>query len=98
MFDNTYELVQAKRGLKVILEIVGRGISVNEYYKRFHWFLANTLENKCYGILLKRQRRMFDISYCDVIYYVIYVICTHNIMNAICIPYISEYTCATHIF
>ena len=42
------ELTQAKRGLVVIFEIVGRDISVIEYYKSFHWFCAYTLENKCY--------------------------------------------------
>ena len=80
---NICELAKAKRGLKVIFEIVGRSISVIEYYESFHWFFANTLENRCYGILLKCLRRMLGISYCDVIYYVIYVICFHYVRKTI---------------
>ena len=45
-----------------------------EYNNSFHWFFANTLEKQCYGSLWKRLWRMFDISYCDVIYNIIYVI------------------------
>ena len=37
----------------------------------FYWFCANTLENKCYGILLKRRSHVLDIPDCEVIYYVI---------------------------
>ena len=66
----------------VIFEILGRDISVIEYYKSFHWFFANILENKCNGILLN-LRCMFDISCCDVIYYVIYVNCSHYVRKAI---------------
>ena len=71
-----YELGQAKRGLMVIFEILGRDISVIEYYKSFHWFFAYILENKCNGILLNSLRCMFDISYCDVI-------CSHYVRKAI---------------
>ena len=38
---------------------------------------------KCYSILQKRMSRMFDISNCDVIYYVILVICSHYVEKAI---------------
>ena len=79
----TFELSQAKRGLMVIFEILGRDISVIEYYKSFHWFFAHILENKCNGILLNHLKRMFDLSYCDVIYYVIYVICSLYVRKAI---------------
>ena len=46
-------------GLMVIFEIVGRFISISEYYKSFHWFFVNTLRNKCYDILLKRLFYIF---------------------------------------
>ena len=72
-----------KRGLMVIFEILGRDISLFEYYKSFHWFFAYVLDNKCNGISLNHLRRMFDIYYCDVIYYVIYVICSHYVSKAI---------------
>ena len=71
--NKIYELAQAKRGLTVIFVIVGRDSSVIKNYKSFHWFFANTWENQYYGILLKYLRRMFHISYCDIIYYVIYL-------------------------
>ena len=77
VYECINELGQAKRGLMVIFEILGRDISVIEYYKSFHWFFAYILEYKCNGILLNNLRCMFDISYCDIIYYVIYVICSH---------------------
>ena len=44
----------AKRRLMVFFEIFRRDISVIEYHKSYQWFFANTLENKCCGILLKR--------------------------------------------
>ena len=78
-----YELGQAEKGLLVIFEILRRDISVIEYYKSFHWFFAYILENKCNGILLNSLRCMFDISYCDVIYYVIDIIWSHYVWKAI---------------
>ena len=41
------------------------------------------LKIKCYSILQKRLSRILDISNCDVIYYVIYVICSHYLGKAI---------------
>ena len=45
----------------------------------FYSVCADTLENKCNGVLLKLLSRIFDIPRCDVIYYVTYVICSHYI-------------------
>ena len=71
----------------VYFEVLGRDISVIEYYKSFHWFFVNILENKCYSILLNRLGHLFDISYCDIIYYVIYdviyIISSHYVRKAI---------------
>ena len=67
----------------VIFEILRRDISVIEYYKSFHWFFTYILENKCNGSLLNHLRCMFDNIYCDIIYYVIYVICSHYVSKAI---------------
>ena len=47
--------------------------------KVFIDFALIPLKIKCYSILQKRQSRMLDISNCDVIYYVIYVICLHYV-------------------
>ena len=71
----SYELAKAKRGLMVFFEIVGRDISVIEYFKSFHLLFANTLENKYYSILLQCLRRMCDIismaSYIRNLYHLI---------------------------
>ena len=78
-----YELAQAKRGLMVIFEISVRYISVFYCCKSFYWYCTSTLENKPNSILLKRLSCMLDRSHCDVIYYVIHVICSHNVKKAI---------------
>ena len=77
------ELHQAKRGLMVILNIFVRYISAFDYYEGFIDFALIPLKIKCYSILQKRWSRMLDISNCDVIYYVIYVICSHYVGKAI---------------
>ena len=82
-FRIKYELHQAKRGLLVILEMFMRNISAFDSYKSIYWFCANTFENKCYSIFQKRLSRMLDFFNCDVIYYVIYVICSHYVGKAI---------------
>ena len=46
-------------------------------------FALIPLKIQCYSILQKRLSRMLDISNCDVIYYVIYVICLHYVGKAI---------------
>ena len=51
--------------------------------KVFIDFALIPLEIKCYSILQKLQSRMLDISNCDVIYYIIYVICSHYVGKAI---------------
>ena len=51
--------------------------------KVFIDFALIPLEIKCYSILQKRLIRVLDISNCDVIYYVIYVICSHYLGKAI---------------
>ena len=74
-----YELHQAKRGLMVILKIFVRYISALEFID----FGLIPLKITCYSILQKRLSRILDISNCDVIYYVIYVICSHYVGKAI---------------
>ena len=51
--------------------------------KVFIDFALIPLKIKCYSILKKRPNRMLDISNCDVIYFVIYVICSHYFGKAI---------------
>ena len=51
--------------------------------KVFIDFALISLKIKCYSILQKRRSRMLDISNCDVIYYVIYAICSHYVGKAI---------------
>ena len=51
--------------------------------KVFIDFALIPLKIKCYSILQKRLSRILDISNCDVIYYVIYVICSHYVGKAI---------------
>ena len=51
--------------------------------KVFINFALIPLKIKCYSILQKRRSRMLDISNCDVIYDVIYVICSHYVGKAI---------------
>ena len=51
--------------------------------KIFIDFALIPLKIKCYIILQKRLSCMLDISNCDVIYYVIYVICSHYVGKAI---------------
>ena len=73
-----------KLGLMVIFEIFVRYISVFHYcISFFYLFCTSTLENKSYTILLKRLSCILDISHCDVIYYIIYIICSHNVRKAI---------------
>ena len=78
-----YELHQAKRGLMVILKILWGTFQLSITMKVFIDFLLIPLKIQCYSILQKRLSRMFDISNCDVIYYVIYVICSHYVGKAI---------------
>ena len=88
----------------VKVKIVERAISVIEYYKSLHWFFAYTLEKKCFSILLKRLRLVFDISYCDVIYYVIFFICSLYVIKAIsplfawCSSYVFQLWYSVHDF
>ena len=51
--------------------------------KLFIYFVLIPLKIKCYSILQKRLSRMLDISNCDVIYNVIYVIRSHYVGKAI---------------
>ena len=51
--------------------------------KIFIDFALIPLKIKCYSILQKRLSCIFDISNYDVIYYVIYVICSHYVGKAI---------------
>ena len=51
--------------------------------KVFIDFAPIPLKIKCFSILQKRMSRMLDNSNCDVIYYVIYVICSHYVGKAI---------------
>ena len=51
--------------------------------KVFIDFALIPLKIKCYSILQKHRSRMLDISNCDVIYDVIYVICSHFVGKAI---------------
>ena len=51
--------------------------------KVFIDFALIPLKIKCYSVLQKRLSRKLDISNCDVIYYVIYVICSHYVGEAI---------------
>ena len=81
--ERLYELHQAKRGLMVIFKNFVRYISAFDNYKGLYWFCANTFENKILQYLQNRLSRMLDISNCDVIYYVIYVICSHYVRKAI---------------
>ena len=76
----TTKLHQAKRGLMVIFV---RYISAFDYYVGIYWFCAYTFENQMLQYLQKRLSRMLDISNCDVIYYFIYVTCSHYVGKAI---------------
>ena len=67
----------------VIFEMFVRYISVLHYCISFLLFCMSTLENKSYTILLKSLSCMLDISHCDVIHYIIYIICSHNVRKAI---------------
>ena len=79
----TYELHQAKRGFMVILKILWGTFQLSITIKVFIDFALIPLKIKYYGILQKRLSRMLDISNCDVIYYVIYVIFSHYIRKVI---------------
>ena len=61
--------------------------------KVFIDFALIPLKRKCNSILKKRPSRMLHISNCDVIYYVIYVICWHYVWKAISplFPWPSSY-------
>ena len=83
VFAITFELHQAKRGLMVIFKNFVRYISAFDYYGGLYDFALIPLKIKYYSILQKLLSRMLYISNCEVIYYVIYVICSHYIGKAI---------------
>ena len=62
--------------------------------KVFTDFALIPLKIKCYSILQKRLSRMLDISNCDIIYNVIYVICKPPFRLAQ-LKYIDSYNCSS---
>ena len=67
----------------VIFKNFVRHISAFDYYKVFNNFALKPLKIKYYSIEQNRLSRILDISNCDVIYYVIYFICSHYVGKAI---------------
>ena len=75
--------IKRKGGLWLLKKNVWDTFQLSITMKVFIDFALIPLKIKCYSILQKRPSCMLDISNCDVIYYVIYVIWSHYVGKAI---------------
>ena len=87
MYDTLYRVymscIKRKGGLWKFKNLLWGTFQLSITMKVFNDFAPIPLKIKCYSILQKRLSRILDISNCDVIYYVIYVICSNYVGKAI---------------